>query len=136
MKLGDLIKEYREQHDLSQRQFAAVCGLSNGYISMLERGENPKTHKPVTPTLHQLKKLADGMGTTIMDMLDKVEDMPIDLATEAMMLSGKKMPAPTEEGGHTDPIDIELATLILQLPPEKKREAVNYLRYLAGREDA
>lgn len=94
MKLGDLIRDYREQHDLSQRQFAVICGLSNGYISMLERGENPKTHKPVTPTLPQLKKLADGMGTTIMDVLDTVEDMPIDLTTGAMMLTGKKRPPP------------------------------------------
>ena len=136
MRLGDFIKKYREQHDLSQRQFALSCGLSNGYISMLERGINPNTDKPVTPNLQQLKKLADGMGTTMMELLESVDDMPIDIATEAMSLSGQKMSAPNVEGGHTDPIDIELATLILQLPPEKKREAVNYLRYLAAREDS
>ena len=135
MKLGDLIRDYREQHDLSQRQFAVICGLSNGYISMLERGENPKTHKPVTPTLPQLKKLADGMGTTIMDVLDTVEDMPIDLTTGAMMLTGKKTPTPTNEGGRMDALDVEIATLILQLSPEKEREAVNYLRYLLARKD-
>lgn len=135
MKLGDLIREYREQHDLSQRQFAMSCGLSNGYISMLEKGKNPKTNRPVTPTLQQLKKLADGMGTTMMDMLERVDDMPVDLATEARDLSGIKLSAPGAEGGHADSIDIEIATLILQLSPEKKREAVNYLRYLAERED-
>ena len=135
MRLGDFIKKYREQHDLSQRQFALSCGLSNGYISMLERGINPSTDKPVTPNLQQLKKLADGMGTTMMELLESVDDMPIDIATEAMSLSGQKMSAPNVEGGHAEPIDIELATLILQLPPEKKREAVNYLRYLAARED-
>ena len=136
MRLGDFIKKYREQHDLSQRQFALSCGLSNGYISMLERGINPNTDKPVTPNLQQLKKLADGMGTTMMELLESVDDMPIDIATEAMSLSGQKMSAPNVEGGHAEPIDIELATLILQLPPEKKREAVNYLRYLAAREDS
>lgn len=136
MRLGDFIKKYREQHDLSQRQFALSCGLSNGYISMLERGVNPNTDKPVTPNLQQLKKLADGMGTTMMELLESVDDMPIDIATEAMSLSGQKMSAPNVEGGHAEPIDIELATLILQLPPEKKREAVNYLRYLAAREDS
>ena len=136
MRLGDFIKKYREQHDLSQRQFALSCGLSNGYISMLERGVNPNTDKPVTTNLQQLKKLADGMGTTMMELLESVDDMPIDIATEAMSLSGQKMSAPNVEGGHAEPIDIELATLILQLPPEKKREAVNYLRYLAAREDS
>ena len=72
----------------------------------------------------------------MMELLESVDDMPIDIATEAMSLSGQKMSAPNVEGGHTDPIDIELATLILQLPPEKKREAVSYLRYLAAREDS
>ena len=82
MKLGDLIREYREQNDLSQRQFAIRCGLSNGYISMLERGENPKTHKPVTPTLQQIKKLADGMRMATSELMGTVDDMPVDLSTD------------------------------------------------------
>jgi repressor LexA len=83
MKLGDLIREYREGRDLSQRQFADICGLSNGYISMLERGVNPNTNKPITPTIPQLKKLANGMGMTISEMIDKVEDMPVELTAGA-----------------------------------------------------
>lgn len=79
MKLGDLIIQYRASHGLSQRQFASICGLSNGYISMLERGKNPSTNKPVTPTIPQLKKLATGMSISLMDLLDQVDDMPIDL---------------------------------------------------------
>ena len=46
MTLGELIQEYRKEHGMSQRQFAIACQLSNGYISMLERGENPKTKTP------------------------------------------------------------------------------------------
>ena len=79
MKLGDLIASYRTDHSLSQRQFANICGLSNGYISMLEKGRNPATNKPVTPTIPQLKKLASGMAMTLMDLLDQVDDMPIDV---------------------------------------------------------
>ena len=82
MKLGNLIREYREQHHMSQRQFALRCGLSNGYVSMLERGENPKTHKPVTPTLQQMKKLADGLGMTTTDLFGLVDDMPVELSTD------------------------------------------------------
>lgn len=41
MTLRDLISAYRKDHGLSQRQFANQCGLSNGYISMLEKGINP-----------------------------------------------------------------------------------------------
>jgi transcriptional regulator with XRE-family HTH domain len=79
MKLGDLIAQYRATHDLSQRQFALRCDLSNGYISMLEKGINPATQKPVTPTIPQLKKLADGMCMTLTALLEQVDDMPIDL---------------------------------------------------------
>lgn len=81
MKLGDLIVEYRTINKLSQRQFADKCGLSNGYISMLERGINPNTQKPITPTIPQLKKLADGMVMTISEVLERVDDMPIDLSS-------------------------------------------------------
>lgn len=79
MKLRDLIKNYRDSHDLSQRQFASQCNLSNGYISILEKGVNPKTGKPVTPTILQLKKLADGMAMTLNELFEKVDDMPISL---------------------------------------------------------
>lgn len=78
MELGVLIREYREAHALSQRQFADLCGLSNGYISILEKGINPNTGKPVTPTLPQLKKLAEGMRLTTMELLNTIDDMPVD----------------------------------------------------------
>lgn len=95
MKLSDLIIEYRAEHLLSQRQFAARCGLSNGYISMLEKGLNPKTGKPVTPTLHQLKKLADGMSISVSAMLEQIDDMPVDLTADPSPSSGEnKEPAP------------------------------------------
>ena len=87
MTLGDLVKDYRTMHDLSQRQFALLCGLSNGYISILEKGLNPKTEKPITPTIPQLCKLAEGMGMTVNDLLEKIDDMPIDLGESAPALS-------------------------------------------------
>lgn len=79
MTLGTFISQYRKLHDLSQRQFATMCELSNGYISMLEKGVNPATGKPVTPTIPQLQKLAKGMGITITDLFERVEDIPIDI---------------------------------------------------------
>lgn len=81
MKLGELIRDYRLSHDCSQRQLAIACGLSNGYISILEKGINPNTGKPVTPTIPQLKKLSSGIGMTLMELLDKVDDMPIDIGS-------------------------------------------------------
>ena len=93
MKLGDLIREYRDSHDLSQRQFANQCDLSNGYISILEKGINPGTGKPVTPTIPQLKKLATGMGMTLSDLFDQADDMPIDIASNIIpMPETRKIP--------------------------------------------
>ena len=86
MKLRELIRNYRESHDCSQRQLALQCGLSNGYISILEKGINPNTGKPVTPTIPQLKKLAEGMGMTLNELLEQVEDMPIDLSSNVIPL--------------------------------------------------
>lgn len=81
MNLGDLIRSFRDRHGLSQRQFAERCGLSNGYISILEKGVNPNTGKLVTPTIPQLRKLANGMRISIMEMLEQVDDMPIDITS-------------------------------------------------------
>ena len=93
MKLGDLIREYRDSHDLSQRQFANQCDLSNGYISILEKGINPSTGKPVTPTLPQLKKLADGMRMTLSELFEKADDMPLDIGSNIMpMPEMRKIP--------------------------------------------
>lgn len=96
MKLGDLIQEYRDAHELSQRQFASQCDLSNGYISILEKGTNPSTGKPVTPTLPQLQKLANGMGMTLSELFEKVDDMPIDIGINISLTPESNDPAPAD----------------------------------------
>ena len=80
MTLSELIKQYRTEHDLSQRAFAARSDLSNGYISMVEKGENPATGEPITPTLVALKKIASGMGLTLGALIAKCDDIPVDLS--------------------------------------------------------
>lgn len=91
MKLQNILKKYRNDHELSQRQLANQCGLSNGYISILEKGINPNTGKPVTPTLPQLKKLASGMSMTIHELCTLADDMPISLEFDSTF----KQPIPT-----------------------------------------
>lgn len=126
MTLAELILEYRQSHNLSQRQMGAQCGLSTGYISLIEKEVNPQTGKPMVPTLTVLNKIAKGMGITIDELIATCDDMPVDMR-EKPTLSG--------EGGLTDPQDIEIASLILQLRPEKKHMAINYLRYLLEQKD-
>lgn len=126
MTLAELISEYRQSHNLSQRQMGVQCGLSTGYISLIEKEVNPQTGKPMVPTLTVLNKIAKGMGITIDELIATCDDMPVDMR-EKPTLSG--------EGGLTEPQDIEIASLILQLRPEKKQMAINYLRYLLDQKD-
>ena len=135
MTLSNLVQEYRRAHGLSQRQFAAECGLSNGYISMLEKNLNPKTGQPLTPSLPALKKIADGMGMSLGDMLMAVDDMPVDLLSNVVDDHANEMSALIRESGHGDAIDIEIISLILRLSPEKKREALSFLRYLVNQSE-
>ena len=80
MTLGEFIQLYRLQHDLSQRQFSTKCGLSNGYISMLEKGQNPHTKQPLIPTIQSMKRLANGMNMTVQELFSSVDDMPVDIS--------------------------------------------------------
>lgn len=79
MTLGDVILEYRIEKNISQRQFAIACSLSNGYIAMLERGGvNPKTNQPIKPTLSVLTKIAKGMKLSLFELLNKVSELQIN----------------------------------------------------------
>ena len=124
MTLKDLIIEYRNDHGLSQRQFATACGLSNGYISMLEKEMNPNTKLPVTPTLPKLKQLASGMGMSLTDLRVKVDDMPVELILDDA--DSKKLVPEIE-----DELDAEIMKIISGLTPEKKQQALSYIQYLA-----
>lgn len=129
MVLKEYLKEYRASRSLSQRQFAEACGLSNGYISMIERGYNPKTKEPIICSLPTLQKLASGMHISLNQLLTDIDDMPVDL-TGACQTGNR--PAPKNESRPNDPIDIELFDIIAGLPQDKKIEALHYLRFLAA----
>jgi len=74
MKLSEIIREFRISNDISQREFAKRCGLSNSYISFIERETNPTTGRPMIPTLEQYKKLSDGMGITVQQLFEQLDD--------------------------------------------------------------
>ena len=112
MKLSTIITDYRNRMQISQREFARRCDLSNSYISFIEKETNPKTGKPMVPTIEQYKKLADGMGISLQKLFEMLdEDSPVNLAvpilpepdtpitTEARIISGgiDKMPKERRE---------------------------------------
>lgn len=80
MKLSVIISDYRKQAQISQREFARRCGLSNSYISFIENEYNPRTGKPIVPTLEQYRKIATGMGLTVHQLFEQLDDdSPVDL---------------------------------------------------------
>ena len=83
MTIGEKVKQYRSQCNLSQREFAAKCGLSNGIISMIEKGVNPNTNEPIIPSLPTLNSIAKVMGMTIDELLEQLDDMDISLSRTA-----------------------------------------------------
>ena len=74
MTVGDLILKYREEHHMSQRQFALKCGMSNGYIAMIEKNENPATGKPLIIGLDKLKAIANVLHMPV-DELMRIADV-------------------------------------------------------------
>lgn len=69
MRLGEIIKRYRVENNLTTEQLALKCGLSKGYISMLENNFKPSGRKKdITPSIQAVRKLSKGMNMNF-DML-------------------------------------------------------------------
>lgn len=74
MFLGDIIKKYRVENGISQRDFAKKCDLSYTYISALEKNKDYRSGKPISPTLETVKSVAKGLNISIDDLLKILDD--------------------------------------------------------------
>lgn len=72
MYIGEIIKEYRTNYQLSQRAFASRTTLSPSYINTLEKIYNPKTGKPYSVTTDVADELAKAMNMSIEELLSKI----------------------------------------------------------------
>ena len=57
--LGDIIRRQRELSELSMRQFAQMVGISNPYLSQIERGLREPSEKVVEAIAESLHLSAD-----------------------------------------------------------------------------
>ena len=85
MTLREYMATFREDHRLSQRQFAQLSGLSSGYISMIENNLNPTTGKPPVLSLSTIKKLASAMGLSVQALTDIIESENVSSIDEAVL---------------------------------------------------
>ncbi len=80
MFLGEFITIYRARNKLTLQEFADKCGLSKGYIAMLEKNYNPKTKSKIIPSISTFAKVAAAMGISLDSLMAQVdENQPIIL---------------------------------------------------------
>lgn len=82
MTLGDLIREYRTEHDMSMSAFAEKAGVSKAYISLLEKNKNTKTGKSIAPSLDVIKSVAKVIGKDFNDVLDIIDGNTVVRVTQ------------------------------------------------------
>ncbi|MFJ8529669.1 helix-turn-helix domain-containing protein [Bacillus sp. NPDC094106] len=70
--LGKVISDYRLKNKLSQRDFATLCDVSHSYINKLEKGVDPRSGKPVEPTLLMIEKIAKAMKKSKNELLEEI----------------------------------------------------------------
>ena len=75
MKLGAKIKRFRNERKLTMQQLADLSGKSKGYISMLEKGINPQTKKPLEPSLEAIQSIAKALGIDLDELISDTEDV-------------------------------------------------------------
>lgn len=113
--LGDFIVTKREELSLSQTGLAKLAGVSQSYINQLERGVNPSTGLPISPTSKTLGKLAKALRVPP-GFLQK-------------LASGEQPNMGDEPGIGSDRVR-ELAEAIRQLPQDGQDELATVLEYL------
>lgn len=116
MTLGELIKNYRETHDLSMADFAHLSGMSRAYVSILEHGIHPQSGKVVSPSSKTLQQAASAMGMSVSDLMAKLETY--DIAVDQVY-----------------PYKIEINKAASILSAEKLRRLLAYARFLNKEED-
>lgn len=130
MTLGEAIAQYRREHGLSQRQFANMTGLSNSYISLIERNHNPTTGKAPTPTISNLQRIAQAMGITMHDLFAVIDDMPVELqgvaATDAPTPAATSAQSPEEE---------RILAIMRQLNPDGQARLIEQAEFFAGKDE-
>lgn len=63
--LGNFLKQKLTEMNMSERELSTYCGISHSYLNQLIKGKNPRTNKPISPTLETIKKLSNGLKIPI-----------------------------------------------------------------------
>lgn len=102
---------------MTMQGLAVACGFRKAYIGALEKGINPSTGKPYSPTIQIFEKIAKGKGQDLDSLLKSLDgDQLIRLnATSYIELSDEQ---------------INVLKAFNELNSEGRRDFWSYLDYL------
>jgi transcriptional regulator with XRE-family HTH domain len=72
--LGEFIRQQRELSKMSMRQFASMVGISNPYLSQIERGLRDPSDKVIEAIADRLQVSADALY----EQAGRGDDEPVD----------------------------------------------------------
>lgn len=135
--IGEMIKKYRQEHGMSMEEFASRCGLSKAYISLIERGKNTRSDKPIVPSIDTVKAIANVLGVDLNVLLRSMGyDAPMNTVITIE-------PGYGGNGYYAEPDAAALADELLHnedlrvlfsasrdLTEEQMRDAYKYIKYL------
>lgn len=90
MTIGEIIKQYRIEHDLSMDAFSEKSGISKSYISLLEKNKHPKSGKPISPSVQSIKQVADAIGMDFDVLFSNIDGNVSLVKNEALVLQQEK----------------------------------------------
>jgi transcriptional regulator with XRE-family HTH domain len=85
--IGDYIREQREQARISMRQLAQAAGVSNPYLSQIERG----LRKPSADILQQIAKGLRISAEALYVQAGILEDRPADSGVRSALLADPQL---------------------------------------------
>lgn len=135
--IGEMIKKYRQEHGMSMDEFASRCGLSKAYISLIERGKNTRSDKPIVPSIDTVKAIADVLGVDLNVLL---RSMGYDAPMKTVITiepgyggngyySKADVAALADELLHNEDLRV-LFSASRDLTEEQMRDAYKYIKYL------
>ena len=92
MLIGQRIRNYRIQKELSQEELAEKCGLHSTYIGQVERGEK-------NATIESISRIAGGLSLPLSTLFENLEEYQSDCQNYPSMAYDlvQSVPKPIQE---------------------------------------
>lgn len=142
LTLGEIIKTYRNQEQLSLEEFGAKCGLTKGYLSMLENNRDSRGRE-MSPRIETIARIAEAIGVEFDEFIEHLspnqrvvvngrKSMPLQELLESgadlsvPMASSKIVGSRNLKAAQGDPIVSACIVLFEQSPPEVQDRILDY----------